>query len=86
MTGVQAMEPAKPNVIIIYADDMGYGDVQALNPKRGSIKTPHLDSMAAEGMTFTGAHTTSPVCSPSRYGLLAHAITGGRVCRPVFCV
>lgn len=60
----------KPNVVFIFADDMGYGEVQALNPEWGKIPTPHLDKLISEGMTFTDAHTTSSVCTPSRYGLL----------------
>ena len=60
----------KPNIIVIYADDMGYGDVQCLNPERGKIPTPHMDQLAREGMHFTDAHTTSSVCTPSRYSLL----------------
>lgn len=59
-----------PNVVVILADDLGYGDVQALNPKRGKIPTPHLDSLARQGMTFTDAHSGSSVCTPTRYGLL----------------
>lgn len=58
-----------PNIVIILADDMGYGDVRALNPA-SAIPTPHLDHLAAEGMTFTDAHTPSSVCTPTRYGLL----------------
>ena len=58
-----------PNIIYILADDMGYGDVSALNPE-GKIKTPHLDRLVAEGMAFTDAHTTSAVCTPTRYGIL----------------
>ena len=58
-----------PNIIFILADDMGYGDVGAFNPE-GKIKTPHLDQLASEGMMFTDAHTTSSVCTPTRYGLL----------------
>jgi len=61
---------AKPSIVYILADDMGYGDVQALNPARGKIKTPHLDRFAAQGMTFTDAHSGSSVCTPTRYGLL----------------
>jgi arylsulfatase A-like enzyme len=61
---------AQPNIIYILADDLGYGDVQALNPQRGKIKTPHLDKLAAQGMTFTDAHSGSAVCTPTRYGLL----------------
>lgn len=59
-----------PNIVFIYADDMGYGDVQVLNPERGKIATPHMDKLASEGMIFTDAHTSSSVCTPSRYGLL----------------
>ncbi|MSU24275.1 MAG: arylsulfatase [Opitutus sp.] len=60
----------KPNIVYILADDLGYGDVQALNPARGKIKTPHLDRLASQGMTFTDAHSGSSVCTPTRYGLL----------------
>ena len=58
-----------PNIVFILADDMGYGDVHALNPE-STIPTPHLDSLAADGMSFTDAHTGSAVCTPTRYGLL----------------
>ena len=61
---------SKPNIVYILADDMGYGDVQCLNPERGKIKTPHMDQLAAEGMIFTDAHTTSSVCTPTRYGII----------------
>jgi arylsulfatase A len=61
---------AKPNIIIILADDLGYGDVQSLNPVRGKIKTPHLDQLAAQSMVFTEAHSGSSVCTPTRYGVL----------------
>ncbi|QOV91237.1 sulfatase family protein [Humisphaera borealis] len=61
---------ATPNIVYILADDLGYGDVQCLNPQRGRIKTPHLDRLASEGMTFTDAHSGSSVCTPTRYGLL----------------
>ncbi len=60
----------RPNIVIIYADDLGYGDVQSYNPERGKILTPHIDRLAAEGMSFTDAHSSSGVCSPSRYTLL----------------
>jgi arylsulfatase A-like enzyme len=62
--------PARPNLIYVLADDLGYGDVQALNPARGKIPTPHLDRLARQGMTFTDAHSGSSVCTPTRYGLL----------------
>jgi arylsulfatase A-like enzyme len=59
----------KPNVIYILADDMGYGDVSALNEKC-AFKTPNFDAMCNEGIYFTDAHATSAVCTPSRYGIL----------------
>ena len=52
------------------ADDMGFGEVQCLNPERGKIKTPRLDAIARSGMIFTDAHGGSSVCTPTRYGLL----------------
>ena len=64
----------QPNLIYILADDMGYGDIQALNP-RSSIPTPHLDSMIGTGMLFTDAHANASVSTPTRYGTLT-----GRYC------
>ena len=63
-------EQAKPNIIYILADDLGYGDVQCLNPDRGKIATPHMDQLAAEGMMFSDAHSSSSVCTPTRYSIL----------------
>ena len=66
-----AAEPAgKPNVVIILADDLGYGDVACYNPERGKIPTPNIDALAKGGMRFTDAHSSSGVCSPTRYTLL----------------
>jgi arylsulfatase A len=65
-----AVAAERPNVVIIYADDLGYGDPHCYNPDRGKIPTPHIDRLAAEGMRFTDAHSSSGVCSPSRYTLL----------------
>lgn len=59
----------KPNVVLILADDMGYGDIQAYNPD-SKIPTPNLDTLANEGLRFTDAHTPSSVCTPTRYSLL----------------
>jgi arylsulfatase A-like enzyme len=64
----------RPNIVFVLADDMGYGDVHAINPK-SKIATPNLDGLVAAGMTFTDAHTPSGVCTPTRYGLLT-----GRYC------
>ncbi len=59
----------RPNVVLIFADDMGYGDVSSFNPA-SKIKTPNLDRLASEGMRLTDAHSASGVCTPSRYALL----------------
>jgi arylsulfatase A len=64
------LKPDRPNIVIIYADDLGYGDVQCYNPERGKIPTPNIDRLASEGMRFTDGHSSSGVCSPSRYTLL----------------
>ncbi|MCO6459726.1 MAG: arylsulfatase [Pirellulaceae bacterium] len=64
-----ALAGERPNVIIVLADDMGYGDVAANNPQ-SKIPTPHIDRLAREGMRFTDAHTSSGVCTPTRYSLL----------------
>lgn len=67
-------QKARPNILVILADDMGYGDVQAYNSK-SQIPTPHLNKLAEQGMRFTDAHTPSAVCTPTRYGLMT-----GRYC------
>lgn len=59
----------RPNVVVILADDLGYGDVKSFNPD-GKISTPNLDKLASMGMSFTDAHSGSAVCTPTRYGLL----------------
>lgn len=58
-----------PNVVILYADDMGYGDLACQNPQ-SKIPTPNLDRLASQGMRLTNAHSSSGVCTPSRYALL----------------
>jgi len=60
----------KPNIIYIICDDLGYGDIQCLNPEKGKIPTPHVDKLATQGMVFTDAHSGSSVCTPTRYGVL----------------
>jgi arylsulfatase A-like enzyme len=62
-------ESRLPNIVMIFADDLGYGDLQCYNPK-SKIPTPHLNKLASEGMRFTDAHSPSTVCTPSRYSLL----------------
>jgi arylsulfatase A-like enzyme len=58
-----------PNIVYILADDLGYGDVSVNNPQ-SKINTPNIDGFAKQGMRFTDAHTTSSVCTPSRYSIL----------------
>lgn len=65
---------SRPNVVYILCDDLGYGDVSCLN-RESKIRTPHLDALAARGMTFTDMHSGSAVCTPTRYGILT-----GRYC------
>jgi arylsulfatase A len=60
---------AKPNIVIILADDMGYGDPGSFNP-HSKIATPQIDSLASAGLKFTDAHASGPLCHPSRYGLI----------------
>ena len=58
-----------PNIIFILADDMGYGDIEALNPN-SRIPTPYLNTFAEESLTCTNAHAPAAVCTPTRYGFL----------------
>ena len=60
----------RPNIVILYADDLGYGDVRCYNPDRGRIPTPHVDRLAAEGVRFTDYHCTAASCSPSRGSIM----------------
>src|SRR5689334_1510887 len=59
---------AKPNIVVILADDLGYGDVGCYGATK--VKTPNVDKLATQGCRFTDAHATSSTCTPSRYGLL----------------
>ncbi|HEX7367152.1 MAG TPA: arylsulfatase [Pelobium sp.] len=59
---------SKPNIIIIYADDLGYGDLSCYGATR--VKTPNIDALAANGIKFTDAHCSASTCTPSRYALL----------------
>ena len=61
--------PEKPNIVVIYTDDQGYGDMSALDPE-SKCQTPNMDRIAQEGMIFTEGHSAAAVCSPSRYALL----------------
>ena len=65
----QEKQKEDPNVIYILADDLGYGDLSSYNPE-SKINTPYLDQLAREGMRFTDMHSTSSVCTPTRYSIL----------------
>ncbi|NQU51137.1 MAG: arylsulfatase [Bacteroidetes bacterium] len=62
-------QAVQPNIVYILADDLGYGDVSALNPN-SKVKTPNIDQLSTEGMVFRDAHSNSSVCTPTRYGIL----------------
>lgn len=64
--GLQAQQ--KPNIIVIYADDLGYGDVSSYGATK--IKTPNIDKLARQGLRFTNAYATSATCTPSRFSML----------------
>jgi arylsulfatase A-like enzyme len=66
-SGSEAAGPP-PNIVIVYADDLGYGDVSANGAP--TIRTPNIDAIAAEGLRFTNAHAPAATCTPSRYALL----------------
>ena len=67
-TSLQAA-PAPPNIVVLYADDMGVGDVSYGDPE-AKIQTPNIDRLASQGMTFSDGHSSSGICTPSRYALL----------------
>jgi arylsulfatase A-like enzyme len=64
-----APEPARPNVVIILVDDLGWGDVSCL--MNGAVRTPNLDRIARTGVKFTSGYVTAPLCGPSRAGLFS---------------
>ena len=67
--GSAAAQPApRPNIVLIYADDLGYGDVSAYGAT--ALQTPNIDRLAGEGLRFTDAHSAAATCTPSRYALL----------------
>jgi len=62
--------PGKPNVIVIMADDLGYGDVGCYGAKPKNLKTPHIDHLAKEGLRFTSGYCSASTCTPTRYSFL----------------
>ena len=75
----------KPNVIVILADDVGYGDLSCYGATK--VKTPNLDRIAQQGLRFTDAHSSSATCTPTRYSRPANAGTSSDGCstRPSDC-
>ncbi len=67
-TSISAQQNKNPNIILIYTDDLGYGDISCNG--FSAIQTPNIDKLAKEGVRFTNAHATSATCTPSRYSLL----------------
>jgi len=67
--GEKRKPASKPNIIYVLADDLGYGDLSILN-KNGKIKTPHIDRLGNSGIVFSDAHSSSSVCTPTRYGIM----------------
>ena len=65
----EASMKKNPNVIIVFVDDLGYGDISCLN-KESKVHTKNIDALAQGGMTFTDGHSCSSLCTPSRYGLM----------------
>src|SRR5580765_3287048 len=63
-----AQDTRPPNIVFIYADDVGYGDLSCYDASR--VRTPNLDRLAAGGVRFTNTHASSATCTPSRYTLL----------------
>ncbi|OUW17296.1 MAG: arylsulfatase [Opitutales bacterium TMED158] len=69
LSSIAFLEAKQPNILILYADDLGYGDLTIQNPD-SKIPTPRLDGLARESMRFTDGHSSSGICTPSRYALL----------------
>ncbi|MBM3852170.1 MAG: arylsulfatase [Verrucomicrobia bacterium] len=69
LCGLGLAAGTKPNILLILADDLGYGDVRCYNDQ-SKVATPHLDRLAREGMRFTDAHSPATVCTPTRYSLM----------------
>ncbi|MFR9620245.1 MAG: arylsulfatase [Rikenellaceae bacterium] len=68
-SAAERAKPVRPNVVIIYADDLGYGDLSCYNPE-GKISTPNIDALAERGVRFTDAHSASSISGPSRYSII----------------
>lgn len=81
---LHAGSESKPNIVILFADDVGYGDIGCYGATH--ISTPHIDRLARQGRRFTDAHSASAVCSPSRYALMTgrYPVRHGTLWSPIF--
>ncbi len=68
LAATAAAQPRRPNVIVIYADDLGYGDVSCYGATR--VRTPNIDRLASKGLRFVNAHAAAATCTPSRYAMI----------------
>ena len=68
LLSVSSFSQKRPNVVFIYVDDLGYGDLSCYGATK--ISTPNIDKLAKQGIRFTNAHATSATCTPSRYALM----------------
>src|SRR5688572_6019327 len=66
--GTVKAQQTRPNIVFIYTDDVGYGDLSCYGATK--VSTPHIDGLAAAGIRFTNAHASSATCTPSRYSFL----------------
>ncbi len=81
---VKCQQPSLPNVVVIFADDLGYGDLGCYGATK--VQTPNIDRLAQQGRRFTDAHSASAVCTPSRYALITgrYPVRRGNLWGPVF--
>ena len=66
----QAKAASKPNIIVIMADDLGYGDIGCYGAKAKNLRTPHIDRLAARGLRFTSGYCSASTCTPTRFSFL----------------
>ena len=83
LSGPASPPAPPPNILLILADDLGYGDVACYNPE-SKVPTPHLDKLAREGLRFTDAHSPSTVCTPTRYSIMTGRMAFRNGMRGVF--
>jgi len=75
LRGAERPAVSRPNIVVVLADDLGWGSINCYGAPKRLVRTPNCDRLAAEGIRFTDANTASSVCSPTRYALVT-----GRYC------